>query len=66
VTATGPSGPIVEFIAREPGMAARMLAEHIDDSTGHCRVCTNGRQSGRHVWPCPLHGLALEASRQKR
>jgi hypothetical protein len=61
-----PRGLIVAFIAGEPGMAERMLAEHRDDGTGHCRVCTEGAQAGRKVWPCPLHGLAEQASRQKR
>jgi hypothetical protein len=64
VTAGEPSRhPLVEVIAAAPGMAARLLAEHSDDGTGHCRVCTAGAQAGRHVWPCPLHGLAELASR---
>jgi hypothetical protein len=40
-----PGGLIVEFIAGEPGMAQRMLAEHVDDGTGHCRICTEGAPS---------------------
>jgi hypothetical protein len=61
VTAGEPSRhPIVELIAGEPGMAARMLAEHTDDGSGHCRVC--GPQAARQVWPCPLLGLATRAS----
>lgn len=55
--------PIVEFIAGEPGMAERLLAAHVDDDTGHCRVCSAGPQAGRKVWPCPIHVLALNASR---
>jgi hypothetical protein len=58
-----PEGLIVAFIAGEPGMAERILAEHADDGTGHCRVCTDGGQTGRHVWPCTLRGLAEQASR---
>lgn len=54
-------GPIVEYIAREPGMADRLLAEHADDGNGHCRICTSGGQTGRHVWPCTLHSLAVQA-----
>ncbi|OLT01083.1 hypothetical protein BJF90_33540 [Pseudonocardia sp. CNS-004] len=53
---------LITFIAGEPGMAQRMLAEHTDDGTGHCRVCTTGGQAGRHIWPCPLRGLAEQAS----
>jgi hypothetical protein len=56
-----PTGLIVAFIAGELGMAQRMLAEHRDDGTGHCRVCTAGPQAGRKVWPCPSHGLAEQA-----
>ena len=53
--------PIVEFIAAEPGMAARLLAEHVDDGAGRCRVCSSGAQAGRHIWPCALRGLAMQA-----
>ncbi len=63
--ATPPRGLIVAFIAGEPGMAQRMLDEHADDGTGHCRVCSAGPQAGRKVWPCPLRGLAEQASRHK-
>jgi hypothetical protein len=58
--------PIVEFIAAEPGMAVRLLAEHRDDGSGRCRVCPSGPQAARKVWPCPLYGYALIASQQKR
>lgn len=51
---------IVNFIADQPGMVAKLLAQHVDDGTGHCKVCT---KSGVHpVWPCPSHGLAERAS----
>lgn len=55
------SDELVLAIAEAPGVAARLLAAHVDDGTGHCRVCTNGAQVGRHVWPCPLRGLADQA-----
>jgi hypothetical protein len=58
-----PTELIVAFIAGEPGMAQRMLAEHRDDGSGHCRVC--GPESARTVWPCPLRGLAEQASQHK-
>jgi hypothetical protein len=53
---------IVAFIANDPGMAKRLLDVHREDGTGHCRVCVNG--GVRHVWPCPLHGLAVLALAQ--
>ncbi len=63
----GPSvGSIVQFIASEPGMAKRLLAEHRDDGSGRCRVCLSGPQAARKVWPCPLHEYARLAIRQKR
>jgi hypothetical protein len=58
-----PRGLIVAFIAAEPGMAQRLLAEHRDDGTGHCQVCTAGPQAGRQVFPCRLRELAEEASK---
>lgn len=61
-----PAGPIVEFIARQPGAAERLLAQHLNDGTGHCLVCSAGPQAGRKVWPCPIHEYAQSASRQKR
>jgi hypothetical protein len=58
---------IVAFIVGQPGLAARLLAEHVDDGTGHCRVCSAGPQAGRKVWPCPIYGYAqLAAARQRR
>ncbi len=54
--------PIVQYIAAEPGMAARILAEHRDDGSGRCRVCSSGPQAARKIWPCPLNGLATQAN----
>jgi hypothetical protein len=59
----GPSrGLIVAFIAGEPGMAERLLAAHADDGTGHCRVCTQGGQTGRQKYPCRLREFAEQAA----
>jgi hypothetical protein len=46
--------------ALQPGMAARLLAEHVDDGTGRCRVCTAG-QSARERWPCKIHWYTSRA-----
>jgi hypothetical protein len=59
-----PTGPIVAFIAGEPGMAQRMLAEHRDDGSGHCCTCVRRQGGAAQVWPCPLYGLAEQASRR--
>ena len=47
----------------QPGAIAQLLAEHTDDGTGHCRVCTSGGQVGRSIWPCRLRDLAEQASK---
>lgn len=58
--------PIVEFIANHPGLASRLLSEHVDDGTGRCRTCSCGGQSGRQRWPCQIHDLAIRASEVER
>jgi hypothetical protein len=55
--------PIVQFIAGNPGMAAKLLGVHTDDGTGHCRTCVRRQGGAAEVWPCPLHGYA-SASRE--
>lgn len=61
VTAGHPSS-IAEAIADAPGLAERLLAEHADDGTGHCRVCTAGPQAGRQKYPCRLREIAEQAN----
>jgi hypothetical protein len=65
VTARRPTGtdphPIVQFMLSEPGIIERLLAEHVDDGTGHCRVCTAGPQAGRQKFPCRLREFAEQA-----
>ncbi|TQM01664.1 hypothetical protein FB558_8565 [Pseudonocardia kunmingensis] len=43
-------------------MISALLAQHIDDGSGHCRVCPSGPQAGRVAFPCRLRELAEEAS----
>lgn len=43
--------PVVQFIVSQDGLSAVLLAEHSDDATGHCRVCSAGARSGRHRYP---------------
>ncbi|MGI5125885.1 hypothetical protein ACQEVB_03620 [Pseudonocardia sp. CA-107938] len=50
--------PLAAALAVLPGVAERLAADHVDDGTGHCRVCVNGGQSGRSVWPCTLRSAA--------
>jgi hypothetical protein len=60
------SSLVAEFVAlfrAQPAVIAQLLADHADDGTGRCRVCANGPQAGRQVWPCRLRDLAEQASR---
>jgi hypothetical protein len=55
--------PLAAAIAMMPGLAARLMAEHVDDGTGRCRLCPLGGQAGHQQWPCRIHSAAAEASR---
>ena len=56
-----PSDPLQEFLLRG-NRAARLLAEHVDDGTGHCSVCSQGGQVGHVRWPCQLATAAQRAA----
>jgi hypothetical protein len=60
-TVEGAVDPLVMLIRSQPGMAQRLLAQHTDDGTGRCRVCSGGGQTGRFRWPCTLHRCATDA-----
>lgn len=53
--------PLVALIVSQPGMGERLLAQHVDDGHGRCRVCTPGAQAAHHRWPCSIYGAAAEA-----
>ena len=53
--------PLVGLIRSQPGMAERLLAVHVDDGSGRCRVCSAGAFSGRYPWPCVIQLCAAEA-----
>ncbi|MGI5128055.1 hypothetical protein ACQEVB_14690 [Pseudonocardia sp. CA-107938] len=54
---------LVDILARNPGATDRLLAEHVDDGSGRCQVCSAGPQAGRMMWPCRLYGVAEVAAR---
>jgi hypothetical protein len=54
--------PLLTLIASETGMAERLLAQHVDDGTGRCAVCTRGSQTGRLAWPCQTQMAAAAAN----
>ncbi|WP_142065294.1 hypothetical protein [Pseudonocardia kunmingensis] len=63
MSAEEPPGDLVrEFIAAGRRVISALLAQHIDDGSGHCRVCPSGPQAGRVAFPCRLRELAEEAS----
>jgi hypothetical protein len=47
---------VVEF----EGLAARLMAVHVDDGRGHCAGCWFP-QTPPPVWPCTLFAVAREA-----
>jgi len=54
---------LVATVAAMPEVAARLLADHVDDGTGRCRGCTRGgcgTPSAR--FPCTLSALAAQAT----
>jgi hypothetical protein len=58
---------LVAAVAAMPEVAARLLADHVDDGTGRCRGCTRGgcgTPSAR--FPCTLSALAAEAATRNR
>ncbi|GAA1181369.1 hypothetical protein [Pseudonocardia alaniniphila] len=58
---------LVATIAAMPEVAARLLADHVDDGTGRCRGCTRGgcgTPSAR--FPCTLSALAAQATARTR
>jgi hypothetical protein len=62
MTESAPS-PLAAAIALTPGLAARLLAEHVDDGTGRCRRCPLGGQAGHQRWPCRIYDAAYQAVR---
>lgn len=59
--AHGVGSPLVALIRSQPGMAERLLAEHADDGSGRCRVCSSGAMTGHYRWPCTIGLCATEA-----
>jgi len=59
---TDDNDPIVVFIARQPDLLRRLLDKHVDDGTGHCRVCAIGNQAGYLRFPCNIAGYLMRAS----
>lgn len=50
--------PLVEFMLLNPGLADRLVAEHVDDGQGYCRKCTLGGQRGFYRFRCDIRRMA--------
>lgn len=57
----GPDDDPVALFIRRHGVATVLLAEHVDDGTGRCAVCSAGGQTGRVRWPCSIASAAVRA-----
>jgi hypothetical protein len=55
--------PLVAFLVDQPTATARLLAQHVDDGYGRCRVCTVGGQHGHMPWPCTIAASATLAAK---
>jgi hypothetical protein len=55
---------LVEFLGSDPGMARRLRAQHVDDGSGRCVLCSAGGQTGHYQHPCALRLAADEAHRR--
>lgn len=65
---SAPLDGLAAEIAVSPGLIDRLLAEHADDGTGHCRTCTRtpGYGSRDVASPCSIRSLAQYAARSVR
>jgi hypothetical protein len=61
-TGLQPVNPLVVLIRSQPGMAERLLAEHADDGSGRCRVCSAGALTGRYRFPCAIQRATPDAA----
>jgi len=53
--------PLVEFMLLNPGLADRLIAEHVDDGRRYCRMCALGAQRGYFRFPCDIRLTADKA-----
>jgi hypothetical protein len=56
---------IAQLIADRPAAVMDLLARHVDDGNGHCRVCSLGAQRGFQTWPCTIYSAAVLANRSR-
>jgi hypothetical protein len=49
---------LTEFLESQPAAVAKLLAQHVDNGHGGCRVCAIGGQRGYLPWPCTIYMAA--------
>jgi hypothetical protein len=52
------AGCLSEFLVSQPTAVRKLLAEHVDDGRGSCRVCAAGGQRGHLPLPCTIYTAA--------
>lgn len=57
-----PTFPLARFLIGQPAAVERLLAQHVDDGSGHCRACPLG-QRGFMTSPCTIRNAAELAAR---
>jgi aerobic-type carbon monoxide dehydrogenase small subunit (CoxS/CutS family) len=62
-SATSVLAELTAFLSLRPTATAKLLAQHVDDGSGHCRACAVA-QRGHQVWPCTIYAAAARASRR--
>lgn len=61
-----PLSPLAAFLTGDHVATTTLLAQHVDDGRGRCRVCTIGAQRGHVTWPCTLFTAATAARAVRR
>lgn len=56
---------LVAFLARQPTAVVALLAAHVDDGTGKCRMCGARASGDRMPWPCTIYQAAVQARSQQ-
>lgn len=64
MTTTALAAEFAALFRSQPVVIERLLAEHVDDGTGRCQICSSGPQAARKIWPCALYEYASHAIRQ--
>lgn len=60
-SAVGITEALAAFLLAQPTALAKLLAQHVDDGNGACRMCAVGGQHGNLPWPCSIRIAADRA-----